>query len=343
MATTQLNFKSGEDEITVSLEGFVVAVIRYCLNRIYQVELSQKISRGLEHQLLGHVYLLSNDAAGEKTMTLNAVLALPSHELRNELRRRDIAMVRVAYGHVTEALAAVRKRVSCKYLSVATHPARFNYRDHVRLVFETHDTHEFTFWRSEWIPNPEVESLHVVPAYHPCMQGKKGIHMINGDTDHRTHGYAVISIESPVEARAKMGEHRGASTWTHLRHPFYAKGRSIAVTVSAGLLRTKDGVRELSRFLLAALGKTGEYVEVSGGFRAPLYHAHNLLIMKNIPSPRREKHFGQWTRGSEEFCVWAYRTLLAEGKLEGAYVPDWFTKEGWLAIYEGSEEKPGLF
>lgn len=343
MATMQLNWKSGEDKITISLDGTTVAIIHYCLNKIYQVELSQKISRRLEHQLLCHVYLLSNEYSGEKTMALDAVLQLPQHELRNELRRRDIAMVRVAYEDINAALAAVMKRASCKCLSVATAAMRFNYRDHVRLVFTVQDKYEFTFWRSEWIPNPEIHDLHIIPDYHPVMCGKKGIHMINGDTDHRTHGYAVVRVESPLEARAEVGARGLGSTWTHLRHPFCAKGRSIAVTVRAGLLRTKDGVRELSRFLLATLGKTEEYVEVSGGFRAPLYHAHNLLIRKRIPSPSKEKHFGQWTRGCEEFNVWAYRTLLAEGKLEGAYVPEWFMEEGWLAIYEGTEEKPGLF
>ncbi|HXK37871.1 MAG TPA: hypothetical protein VJ579_02290 [Candidatus Paceibacterota bacterium] len=343
MATKQLTFKSGEDEITISLDGTVVAVIRYCLNKIYQVELSQKISRILEYQILCHVYLLSNVDAGEKTMPLDAVLALPQHEVRNELRRRDIAMVRVAYEHLTEALAAVMKRVSQQYLSVQVVPHGFNYRDHVHLVFDLHSKQEFNFWMCMSVPNSDEHDLHVVPGYHPCMNGKKGIHMINGDTDHRTHGYAVVRVESPLESRAEMGKHRAASTWSNLTHPFCAKGRSVVVTVREGLLRTKDGVRELSRFLLAALGKTDEYVEVSGGFSAPLKCAHNRLIEKRIPSPSQKKHFGQSVRGSEQHCVWAYRTLLAEGKLEGAYVPKWFIEEDWLGIYKGAEEKPGLY
>lgn len=342
MATKQLDFKILEDEIRISFEGTTVAVIRYCLKKIYQVELLQNISRGLEHQLLSLVYLLSNLDMGNKDMTISDVLTLPQHELRNELRRRDITMARVAYEDITEALAAVLKRVAVKYLSVEVVPHEVGYRDQVYLVFELHSKHEFTFWKSEWAPDPETENLYIVPDYHPCMLGKKPIHMINGDTNYRTHGYSVVSVESPVESRAEMEKPRGCS-WTHMKHPFHAKGTAIAVMVHSGLLRTKDGVRELSRFLLAALGKTDEFVEVCGGFQAPLYHAHNLLIEMGIPSPSKEKHYGQWTRGCEEFNVWAYRTLLAEGKLEGAYVPEWFLEEGWLATYEGTEEKPGLF
>jgi hypothetical protein len=343
MATTQLSFKTGEDEITIRLEGVVVAVIRYCLNKIYQVELSQKLARSLEYQILCQVYLLSSVDRGEKTMTLDAVAQLPQDELRSELRHRDIAVVRIAYEHLTEALAAVMKRVSQKYLSVEVLSSGFNYRDQTHLVFTLHSKHEFTFWKSEWIPNPEIDNIHIVPDYHPCMMGKKPIHMINGDTDYRTNGYSIVCVGSPIEARAEMEGRSGPCTWTHMKHPFYAKGSSITVTVRSGLLRTKDGVRELSRFLLATLGKTEEYVEVSGGFRAPLLCAHNLLLKKKIPSPVKKKHFGQSVRGSEQSCVWAYRTLLAEGKLEGAYIPEWFIEEGWLGIYEGAEEKHGLY
>jgi hypothetical protein len=175
------------------------------------------------------------------------------------------------------------------------------------------------------------------------MNGKKAIHMINGDTDHRVRSYSIVRVESPIEARAETGEEGSPSTWTHMKHPYYAKGMSISLLVRSGPLRTKDGVRELSRFLLAALGKTDEYVEVCGGFRPPLLCPHNLLIEKGIPSPSRKLHFGQSTRGSEASCVWAYRTLLAEGKLKDAYVPEWFFEEGWLGIYEGAEQWPGLY
>lgn len=343
MATKHFDFVAGKDKVTVSKEGTELAIIRYHFSKIYQVELRKKISSHDSYLILCHVYLLSNLEAGERAMSFDAARALPQQEVNEELRRRDIAVVRVAFNDLTEALAAVLKSVGQQFLTVRVLPHAFKYRDHVHLVFDLHSKDEFMLWRSEWIPNPEIENLHIVPDYHPCMNGKKPIHMINGDTDHRVRGYAVVRIESPLEARANIEEGVAGSTWTHLQHPYRAKGRSIALTVRTGLLRSKDGVRELARFLRAVLGKTDEYVEVSGGFQAPLLHAHNLLIQKGIPSPAEGKRFGQWTRGCEEFNVWAYRTLLAEGKLEGAYVPEWFLEEGWLDIYAGSPEKPGLF
>jgi hypothetical protein len=343
MATKQLSFTSSEDAITVLLGETVVAVIRYSLGKIYQVELSRKISRMLEFQILCHVYLLSNVAAGEGVMPLATVEETPPHELRNELRHRNIAMVRVRYELLTEALAAVLSRVAQQYLSVRVIPHEFNYHDHIHLVFELHSKHEFSFWTCASLPDSVIDDIYIVPKYHPVRNGKKGIHMINGDTDHRTHGYSIVSVQSPIEARTAIGEQRSPSTWAHMKHPFCASGKSVVVTVRSGLLRTEDGVRELSRFLRAALGTTEEYVEVCGGFSAPFKSAHNLLIEKGIPSPSPKKHFGQWTRGSEEYCVWAYRTLLAEGELEGAYIPNWFIEEGWLDIYKDAEDKPGCY
>ena len=74
---------------------------------------------------------------------------------------------------------------------------------------------------------------------------------------------------------------------------------------------------------------------------------HNRLIqLGRQRSPWLQAEYGRSghiARGSEEHCVWAYRVLQQEGKLERSYVPSWFISEGWLEIYKDAEVRHGLY
>jgi len=111
----------------------------------------------------------------------------------------------------------------------------------------------------------------------------------------------------------------------------------VGVRLITTKMRSAEGVEELVRLLRASLGiDQRTYVEISGGFRAPMKCAHNRLIELHRQS-------GNVARGSEQHCVWTYRTLQAEGVLNHAFVPRWFIREGWLDIYKGAEVQPGLY
>jgi hypothetical protein len=106
----------------------------------------------------------------------------------------------------------------------------------------------------------------------------------------------------------------------------------------------EEGTDELLKILQAALELSDGYVGVSGGFNPPLVSPHNLCVYLKVRSPypgAYRQGSPHLARGSEGHCVWAYRVLKSEDQLIGAYIPDWFFKEGWLQLYERYDRLPG--
>lgn len=245
-----------------------------------------------------------------------------------------------------EAIQAAVFQVGVPSLRYGLIPQRMAFDNEIALRFTVAKPERFTFWKCESVPTGEGWDLHVVPSYHPVMNGWEAVGMVNGATDAYIRGNAVRSIYCPKAAQSDRHGRNFGTSWNHVKHPFYAVGRSMSVRVITRKMRSREGVEELTKILRAALGQGNKYVEISGGFRAPMKCAHNRLLELNRRSPYPQANYsrtGHVTRGSEEHCVWAYRTLKAEGTLEKSHVPAWFIKEGWLKIYEGAEVHPTLF
>ncbi len=195
-------------------------------------------------------------------------------------------------------------------------------------------------------PRSGAYNLHIIPDYHPVMNGVESIGLINGDTDANIPGNAVRSIYCPEDAQASDPSKNFSTSWNHVKHPYYAKGQSFSVRLITTKIRSAEGMEELTQILRSTLGLDKKYVGVSGGFRAPLQCGHNRLLATGRRSPWPQAEYGRngnIVRGSEQYCVWAYRVLTEEGQLEKAYVPSWFQSEGWLQTYEGAEVRHGLY
>lgn len=209
--------------------------------------------------------------------------------------------------------------------------------DHITVTFEIQDNHNFKIWKdadgakSSW-------RLHFTAPYHPVMAGKKSLCLINGSTDAYIRGgeAGIYSVYSPEEAKVK--EKGSGTSWSYIKHPFYAEGKTLGVEISITLCLAKTGYQSLYNLLVAALNKGDKYVAVSGGFNSPYDHVGNVLSRKGIKSPAG-RHGAYDYRGSEDDCVWEHEVLKAEGKLTGALVPDWFHREGWTEIFAGEKRK----
>jgi hypothetical protein len=262
-----------------------------------------------------------------------------------ELRRIQVDVIVAIHNTVDEALQAVVLQVDHPSLRYSLIPQRMIFGNEIELRFKVVKPAHFIFWKCEWVSTGN-NGLHIVPSYHPVMNGREAIGMVNGSTDAYIRGNAVRSIYCPKAAQSTRGGRNFGSSWNHVKHPFYAIGRSMRVRLITTKLRSKKGVEELVELLRAALGQDKRYVEISGGFQAPMKCAHNRLFELGQQSPWPQADHssrGHVARGSEQHCVWAYHTLEAEGALKKAYVPPWFLKEGWLDIYEGAEVRPTLF
>lgn len=261
-----------------------------------------------------------------------------------ELRPIQVDVIVAVHKTADEALQAAILEVGHPSLRYSLIPQRMIFDNEIRLQFTVAKPDRFIFWKSEW--RPGVSDLHIVPSYHPVMNGCEAVGMVNGSTDAYIGGDAVRSIYCPKAAQSDRNGRNSMSSWNHVKHPFYATGRDMSVRLITTKLRSREGVEELVKLLRAALGQGKRYVEISGGFRAPMKCAHNRLLElgQRSPYPRASySRSGNVARGSEEHCVWAFRTLKAEGMLEMAYVPSWFIQEDWLIIYEGAEVRPTLF
>ena len=263
-----------------------------------------------------------------------------------ELRPLRVDVIVATHKTVDEAIKAAVFQVGVPSLRYGLIPQRMIFDNAIALWFTVAKPERFTFWKSESVPTGQDWDLHVVPSYHPVMNGWKAVGLVNGATDAYIRGNAVRSIYCPTAAQSDRHGRNFGTSWNYVKHPFYAVGRSMSIRLITTKVRSREGVEELTELLRAALGQGKQYVEISGGFNAPMKCAHNRLLELNRRSPWPDAHRRgavHVARGSEEHCVWAYRTLKAEGVLDKAHVPSWFIKEGWLEIYEGAEVHPTLF
>jgi hypothetical protein len=267
-----------------------------------------------------------------------------------ELRPLNISVIVAVHKSPTDAIKAAVFQVGVKKLRWRQLPdtRRFAFDYELPPIeFTVGVPNLFTFWKSEWRPS-SANNLHIVPDYHPAMQDHEAVGMVNGATAAYIGGGAIKSINCPNAAQANTGKKSfGMDSWNHVKHPFCATGNRFQVTISSTKIRSAEGVEGLVQLLRAALSLDKKYVEISGGFNAPLKCAHNRLVEIGRKSPYPQADYnrrgGNVARGSEEHCVWAYRTLEDEGVLEKAYVPAWFMQEDWLGIYEGAEVRHGIY
>lgn len=271
------------------------------------------------------------------------VRAYDRERIVDEFRSLNIPVIDAVHRSWRDALAAVLKQVGVRMRwSVAQR--RSYLPEIVRLKFHVRRPHRFICWKDESYPTDAYEQLHVVPSYHPVMQNWREVDMVNGATDACIGGYAVRSIFSPRASRAKIEKSYGSS-WDHMQHPYIGAGQWIQFEIDRNKLRSQKGVDHFASVLRACLSIDRTYIAINGGFRAPLKYPSNRLHELGIvsPMPQRGSRRSTEVRGSEDHCVWAYRTLEAEGKLDDAYVPPWLIQEGWLGIYKDAEVRPGIF
>jgi hypothetical protein len=258
-----------------------------------------------------------------------------------ELRPLRVDVIVAIHKTADEAIKAAVLDAGVSSLRYGLIPQSMTFNSEIVLWFTVAKPERFTFWNCV-----SVWDMYVVPSYHPVMNDWKAVGMVNGSTDAYLRGNAVLSVHCPKAAQSNRHGKSFGSGWDHVKHPFYAVGRSMSICLITTKVRSREGVEELTEFLRAALGQNNLYVNINGGFRAPMECAHNRLLKLNRPSPYPRADYsrsGHVARGSEEHCVWAYRTLKAEGVLEQSHVPTWFIHEGWLEIYEGAEVSPTLF
>lgn len=205
--------------------------------------------------------------------------------------------------------------------------------DERKVRFRVGRANRFEFWKSVSLPEDpnSMWALHLVPTYHPKVKGDKEHGLINGCTDCNIRDNTVRYVLCPRASMVDGVAHR-SSTWSHVKHPFAAVGRTLDMRVCEHNVRTSTGVAALAAYLRAALRLDDRYIGIGGGFHAPLEHPANYL---RVPYTS--------CRGSEQACVWEYRTLQREGRLAGAFVPAWFHRENWLGKYENAVECHGAF
>jgi hypothetical protein len=210
----------------------------------------------------------------------------------------------------------------------------------VQIKFKVDSPKQFVFWKTEDKPI-DNDGLHIIPAYHPVMNGKNHKHVINGTTGSNIRGKVVDSVYSPVDNEIDMPVVR--RNWLNQTHPCKAAGSSVNMIIDIIQILSAEGVNELLEVLQDALKLSDNYVGVIGGFAAPLVSPHNLCVYLKVKSPYVNANRGgspHLARGSEDYCVWIYRVLEQENNLKGAYIPDWFFKEGWLEFYERYDKLP---
>lgn len=211
----------------------------------------------------------------------------------------------------------------------------------IRLVVHGKEN-RFSFWKSADIEPTKDGELYVVPPYHPAIaQKKNGAWMVNGDTNALIRGDVVRSLLPPSGTTAGPNGLFGHSEagWAQVAHPWKAEGTDFGLVLDPFLCRTAHAVDTVTDLIHCALGRDKKhYAEINGGFRSPLTHPANVLNALRAPIPAGCRE----VRGSENHCVWTRRVLAEEGQLAGARIPDWFEKEGWLALYAHYERRKNV-
>lgn len=200
-------------------------------------------------------------------------------------------------------------------VTVTTSPAFSS--DLIKIRF-TASEDAFAFWNWACFAEGNAEKmLYIVPAYHPKRLGHRSVGSTNEDTCAFLRGKAVRKAHPPKTVTSENQTDRLPAA---IPHPFVTRGSSFDIELSRPHGLSAEGVDELIELVLGALGFDGRYVSVIGSGRPPYPHPSGLRDDNSV-------------RGSEHICVWQYRTLQAEGKLEGAIIPPWFFREDWLGKY----------
>jgi hypothetical protein len=274
------------------------------------------------------------------------IVAIDRNSIVREFRSLSIEIIIAVHKTANEAIEVAVSQAGIKSLRHKVVPKRTIFDNEMTLEFFAGRNRNFSFWRSESFPTNKEHELHIVPDYHPVMKEWEAVGMVNGATDAYIRGETVKSLYCPKQARVNTDTEGFGSSWNHVKHPYRASGHSFMLCLSTTKVRSAAGTQELMQLLRASLSLDEKYIEISGGFSAPLKCAHNRLLELGRKSPYPRANYsrgGNIARGSEEHCVWAYRTLEQEGELAKAHVPSWFIQEDWLGIYETAKVLHGLY
>jgi len=250
----------------------------------------------------------------------------------NSARQQIITAI---YQTLGSALDAALAKANVPGLSYEISDTQSPYDDSVLIRFSVKEPQHFKFWKSLDHPNKDPWQLHLVPHYHPVMNGWQSAGSLNGDTDAFITGETIRGIRCPKDARRGSVRYSFGS-WDKTKHPFYASGNSVEIQIMSLRIISAEGVNQLASVLRASLELDNEYISIIGGFSAPLPSPNNRLLQLKRQSPRQGQDDPR-PRGSEADCVWAHRILTQEGCIDRASIPDWFYKENWLEIYATAE------
>ncbi len=293
-----------------------LAIKRLACSHMAQYVRNRTVSNGIfvvEHRN-PHLTAADSDAFMSFGRIPEGVQAL-GEEALNAALERHIHAVEATYPSCTEAVidAVLRVRMlaggqdgaGLNIISAERHAIL----DRISILFgvPADGPRKFRFWKDLY---PESD-LHVIPPYHPVRHPERiKAGLINGDTDAliTREDSGIYSIHCPLQAA--VGTDLFGSWKT--KHPFFAEGHEIRMEIDPLLFQTRSACDLLAKILIATLELDDTYMPVSGGFSPP------------------HDRFRRGSRGSEEMAAWEYRTLEREGKLEGAIVPPWLEKEGWL-------------
>jgi hypothetical protein len=291
----------------------------------------------LDHRnLIDTVVIYSGTSYADELAALKIVVAqvlgdlgrtvhMDRTQLLEVLCQSEIACISDAAYSLTEALT---RAIASERLSV---PVQFeigrpsNDRHLRRVTFRVEAPARFRAWHDLQRPG-QSDGYHIVPGYHPCMNGRVRVGLVNGDTNAHVTGKAIHYVYAPEGSVSTRGF---MTSWDHTLHPVYAAGQEIELQISEPLLLAPEGIKEIVDALVALLELENTFMAVSGGFRSPYEDAGVVAHLSGI---RSASQTGE-ARGSEGHCVWAYHVLDAEGELASAHIPRWFIAEGWLAAY----------
>lgn len=251
------------------------------------------------------------------------------------LNIKGVGVYQNKHKDINSAFAAVVSRFN-NQIAIEQVEAMGIFPTGINIKINSLSDESFMFWNCITSTGPEND-LHITPNYHPGNKGYKHNYFINGHTNAVCGNNVIESSYCPAES-VRPGERQ---SWDYVNHPYYAKCKSFEIRIDEDLLLTDCGEQDLVNLISSAYMRNNSYVAISGGFDAPFISAHNLICELDIESPywkSDEKHSrDHYARGSEEHCVWAYRTLEKEGELENARIPKWFLEEGWLSLYKNVE------
>lgn len=263
--------------------------------------------------------------------------AFKTYRLSPELEAMDAEQITEALGGIRvevvdavtyDSVQAIEKALD----DVRLHDVQFHLgprssvENSISVRFRLTSDRQFRAWHDVGRGRSSSFDLYIVPAYHPTENSKRSIGLVNGDTGALIANKTIAAAYPPFGSLLKYEDSfRLYSWWDRVNHPFYAAGTEIKLDVMWTRIRSAKGIQELRELLLGLLEEDDTYLGICGGFSGPL------------PRPRRKPGIGTGDgvpRGSEGFCVWAYRVLKEEGELERAHIPSWFGSEGWLKVYE---------